>query len=206
MGDLMTDGRVEQWWLFTARLALRPWSEADAPGALEIYGDPQVARWLSPVLRPVADEPAMRRLLRAWRPAGPALEPVGHWAVVRAADGVLLGGLAIRDLATVDGDLEIAWQLARHAWGQGYAAEAGHALTVWALEHSGVDELFALVRPANTRGHATARRIGMEWVGETEKYHRLRLQVYRARLADLVRPTVVEGVAARALARLEQAS
>jgi hypothetical protein len=29
------------------------------------------------------------------------------------------------------------------------------------------------------------RRIGMEWVGETEKYHRLRLQQYRLRPSDL---------------------
>lgn len=50
---------------------------------------------------------------------------------------------------------------------------------------SGLDELFAVVRPKNTRGAATAKRIGMEWVGETEKYHDLRLQVYRVRAGDL---------------------
>jgi len=32
---------------------------------------------------------------------------------------------------------------------------------------------------------ATVRRIGMEWVGETEKYHDLRLQQFRLRSADL---------------------
>jgi hypothetical protein len=29
------------------------------------------------------------------------------------------------------------------------------------------------------------RRIGMQWVGETEKYHDLRLQQYRLRPGDL---------------------
>jgi hypothetical protein len=33
--------------------------------------------------------------------------------------------------------------------------------------------------------NATARRIGMEWVDETEKYYGLRLQVFRIRPADL---------------------
>ena len=42
-----------------------------------------------------------------------------------------------------------------------------------------------MVRPANTRAVATVRRIGMEWVGETEKYHDLRLQQFRLRSADL---------------------
>jgi hypothetical protein len=32
------------------------------------------------------------------------------------------------------------------------------------------------------------RRLGMEWVGETDKYHSLRLQVYRLRPADLAPP------------------
>jgi hypothetical protein len=32
---------------------------------------------------------------------------------------------------------------------------------------------------------AVVRRIGMEWIGETEKYHDLRLQVYRLRPGDL---------------------
>jgi RimJ/RimL family protein N-acetyltransferase len=85
-------------------------------------------------------------------------------------------------------DLEIGWQLAPDSWGQGYATEAGHALAHWALETPGVDEVFAVVRTANTRGAATAGRIGMEWVGETEKYYDLRLQVYRLRAADLDRP------------------
>jgi hypothetical protein len=29
------------------------------------------------------------------------------------------------------------------------------------------------------------RRLGMQWVGETDKYHGLRLQVYRLRPDDL---------------------
>ena len=38
----------------------------------------------------------------------------------------------------------------------------------------------------NARAEATARRIGMEWVGETDKYHNLYLQAYRLRPADLL--------------------
>ena len=30
-----------------------------------------------------------------------------------------------------------------------------------------------------------ARRLGMQWVGETDKYYDLRLQVYRLRPTDL---------------------
>ena len=45
--------------------------------------------------------------------------------------------------------------------------------------------MFAVVRPRNERGVATARRVGMEWVGETDKYYDLTLQVFRLRKGDL---------------------
>jgi hypothetical protein len=48
--------------------------------------------------------------------------------------------------------------------------------------------VFAVVRPGNKRGVATARRVGMEWVGETDKYYGLTLQVYRLIAADLDYP------------------
>lgn len=193
--------------LITSRLVLRPWADTDAQDALAIYGDPLVARWLRPVFPRITDERSMHAVLRGWHQrSDEGIDPVGHWAVERQGDGALVGGLSIRELETVDGDLEIGWQLARAAWGHGYAAEAGRELALWGLGHSGVDELLALVRPRNHRGRATARRIGMEWVGETEKHHGLRLRVYRVRYADLVRPVEVAGEALSSLMELERAS
>ena len=46
--------------------------------------------------------------------------------------------------------------------------------------------MFALARPANERAEAAARRLGMTWVGETDKYYDLRLNVYRLRHSDLI--------------------
>ncbi len=69
-------------------------------------------------------------------------------------------------------------------WGQGYATETTYALAQWAFRHE-IDEIFAVVRPDNTRAAATVRRNGMEWVGETSKYFGMTMQVYRLRPADL---------------------
>lgn len=55
----------------------------------------------------------------------------------------------------------------------------------WAFTSGSADELYAVARPKNTRAIATAGRLGMEWVGETDKYYDLTLQVYRVRAADL---------------------
>ncbi|MBV2366447.1 GNAT family N-acetyltransferase [Streptomonospora nanhaiensis] len=167
--------------LRTERLTIRDWSTDDAEAALGIYGAQEVARWLTPEMRVVTDVEAMRSVLAAWVEAQPNLvPPAGRWAVVRESDGALIGGLSLRLLPPFEEDFELNWQLDPRAWGHGYATEAGRALVGWAFEQ-GVEELFAVARPKNARAIATARRLGMEWVGETEKYYNTRLQVFRIR-------------------------
>lgn len=171
--------------LRTERLLIRDWSLDDAEAAYAIYGSAEVARWLTPEMRAVADVTAMRSVLEAWVEAQPNLvPPAGRWAVVRRADGAVIGGLSLRLLPPFEEDFELNWQLRPDVWGSGYAAEASRTLIRWAFEQ-GLEELFAVARPGNKRAIATARRIGMEWVGETDKYYDLRLQVFRCRPSDL---------------------
>lgn len=167
----------------TSRLVLRPWSPEDAPAAVQVYGDESVTRWLSPAMSRVTAADDMSSVLAGWI-ASPPPSPAGRWAITAADSGALLGGISVLPLPPERSDLEIGWQLDPAAWGQGYAAEAGHAVAHHAFEH-GVEELFAVVRPRNERGARTAASIGMEWVGETEKYYDLRLQVYRLRKGEL---------------------
>src|SRR6516225_10673477 len=173
--------------LMTERLVLRPWRVDDAPAALRAYGDDDVARWLAPAMDRVRDEAAMRVVLQQWvAEDARMLTPAGRWAVELRGDGQLVGGATLLPLPP-DDEFEIGWQLRPDAWGHGYATETGIAMARWAFTQ-GIDQVIALVRPANTRATATARRIGMEWVGETEKYHNLRLQEYRLTPADLATP------------------
>ncbi|HUB41255.1 MAG TPA: GNAT family N-acetyltransferase [Streptosporangiaceae bacterium] len=170
--------------LAAERLVLRGWEAGDAPAALGAYGDEQVARWLSPPLDRVPDTDAMRVLLERWIAEDEGLlVPAGRWAIERREDGQVVGGASLLPLAP-DEEFEIGWAVHPQAWGHGYATESGLALARWAFGQ-GIEQVIALVRPANTRAAAVVRRIGMEWVGETEKYHGLRLQEYRLRPADL---------------------
>ncbi|MFI1399222.1 GNAT family N-acetyltransferase [Streptomyces sp. NPDC020681] len=172
-------GRLE-----TERLILRPWRVEDAEEALGIFSAADVARWLSPAMDRVADVNAMRLVLQQWiGESGRLLTPAGRWAIERRDDHRLVGGGILLPLPPRGEDLEMGWQLHPDVWGQGYASEAGRAIARWAFDQ-GFDEVVAVVRPANDRAAATARRIGMEWVGETEKYYDLRLQVFRLRPGD----------------------
>jgi RimJ/RimL family protein N-acetyltransferase len=170
--------------LTTHRLVLRPWTIDDAAAALEVYRAGEVARWLVPVMDRVGDESAMRLVLQQWVAEDARLAaPAGRWAIERSDDGSLVGGATLLPLAP-DDEFEVGWQLRPDAWGNGYATESGRALARWAFAQE-IEQVIAVVRPANTRAAATVRRIGMQWVGETEKYHDLRLQVFRLRPADL---------------------
>lgn len=172
--------------LITERLIVREWTIEDADAALAVYGTGEVTRWLTPAMDRVTDPAAMRSVLHAWIEAQPNMpEPRGRWAVQRRDDGEVIGGLGIRLLPPYEEDLELSWQLRPDAWGHGYAVEASRALIRWAFTQE-IDELFAVSRPGNTRAIATARRLGMEWVGETSKYYGLQLQVFRIRPSDLV--------------------
>jgi RimJ/RimL family protein N-acetyltransferase len=168
--------------LVTERLVLRPWTVDDAGAALGAYGSAEVTRWLAPAMDLVPDPDAMRLILQQWVAEDARMTPpAGRWAVER--DGEVIGGAILLPLPP-DDEFEMGWHLDPKAWGHGYATEAGLALARWAFEQ-GIEQVIALVRPANRRAVATVQRIGMDWVGETEKYYDLRLQEYRLRPGDL---------------------
>jgi RimJ/RimL family protein N-acetyltransferase len=141
-------------------------------------------------MRKVDDLSTMEAIIADWA-VEPLPAPAGRWAMELAETGELVGSTVLLPLPPGGEDLQIGWQLAPKHWGQGLAAEAGHAVAHFAFE-SGVEELFAVARPRNERGAGTARSIGMEWVGESEKYFDLRLHVYRLRKGELDVPRLPE--------------
>ncbi|MFG2072438.1 GNAT family N-acetyltransferase [Nonomuraea maritima] len=174
----------------TARLQLAPWTVSDVEAALGIFGDEEVARWLAPAMSRVPDAAAMQQLVSRWVADGAAVKPpLGRWKVTDRATGHTVGAVSLLPLPPDDIDSEISVQIARDRWGNGYAGEAGHAIAHYAFT-SGIDEVFAVSRPANRRAAAAARRMGMDWVGQTAKYYGTRLDVFRLRRYDLDVPAI----------------
>lgn len=181
------EGRV----VTTSRVVLRPWTRADAADALSVYGSPAVAHWLEPELSRVPDADVMADILQSWiAESSTALPPVGRWALTLASTPQrreVIGGAALLPFGPDGQDVQVALQLKPTWWGKGLATEAGHALANYAFAHRAA-EVFAVVRPRNRRAASVAERIGMEWVGETDKYYARELQVYRLLRADLDAP------------------
>jgi RimJ/RimL family protein N-acetyltransferase len=171
--------------LATDRLIARPWTldEADLVAARDIYSQPEVARWLD---APTASAEIRTRIER-W--STPTSDPTyGVWAVEeRVNPGTPIGSVLLRPLPPAYEDVEVAWHLHPARWGQGFATEIGRAAAERAFQ-TGIEEVFAVVRPGNRRSTAVARRLGMDYVGATEKFYGLRMELYRLRPGDLASP------------------
>ena len=63
----------------TGRMRLRPWTEADAEPALEVFGSDEVARWLAPAM---TSGPGRRR--RCGTCSGAGRRSTGHRTADRA--------------------------------------------------------------------------------------------------------------------------
>jgi RimJ/RimL family protein N-acetyltransferase len=148
--------------LETDRLLLRPWRVSEAPIQREMWAerDPRV--------------PPHRRIDAEGRPAVTDFEEA-----IRSATGSSLGLLAIepKDVSAAVGycglvdsgrglqEPELAFELLRRSWGQGYATEASWAVLAWATT-AGYQRLWATVWDWNTASLRVLAKVGF---AETER-------------------------------------
>ena len=90
----------------------------------------------------------------------------GHcfWPVERLADNALIGycGLNPAPAGTpLEGQVEIGWRFARHAWGHGYATEAAAACLDWGFASLSLYSIAAMTVPANLRSQRVMKRLAM---------------------------------------------
>lgn len=143
--------------LETQRLILRGWQRRDLEPHAEMSADPEVMRF-------IGDGRVLDRG-QSWREVAMhighwALRGYGQWALERKEDGASLGRAGLWNPPGWPG-LEVGWKLARDAWGQGYATEAGEAAIEWAWATLDSDRLISLIQPGNERSIRVAERLGM---------------------------------------------
>ncbi len=152
--------------LETARLTLRPWTEADAPALFRWASDPEVgprAGW-----EPHASVEESARVIRDVLavPESYAIVVRGHGDAPVGAVGLKFG--AASELARGSREAELGYWLARPLWGLGYMPEAGRAL----LEHAFGDLRLEAVWAGHYEGNAQSRRV-MEKLRQLEQGVRL---------------------------------
>jgi ribosomal-protein-alanine N-acetyltransferase len=151
--------------LETGRLLLRPLRIADAVVQRELWTerDPRV--------------PPHRRIDADGHPTVMELEELigtnepsssGLLAVQRKADHDVIGYCGLIDSERGSaGEPELAFELLRRVWRQGYATEASMAVLDWARS-SGYERLWATVWEWNTASRRVLAKVGFTETGRTE--------------------------------------
>lgn len=175
----------------TARLYARMWrAEADAPGALAMYGDPDMVRHIGGKL--VANLDEQREMLakvlernQRWN------DRFGSWPLFDKLTHELVGCAILKPppVSGTDGkefseDVEIGWHVVKHRWGQGLATETGRALLIHGFDVLQVPVLHAVVESPNQRSLAVARRIGMRHTGTTLRYYDQELEHFELEASE----------------------
>jgi len=167
----------------TERLQLRRPSPDDRALYHAHFTHPAIERWLRPPPLAAFSAGALDELVAGdcahWSDHG-----FGPWVAIERKSGAFAGrgGLhwtVVEEKAMV----ELAWSIEPQLHGSGYATEMADAAVEWAGE-MGIEELVALVLPANTASRRVAEKVGCEPAGEVEHAglpHLLfRLRVYSA--------------------------
>ena len=137
---------------------MRGWRESDLVPWAAMNADPEVRRYLGPLL---TFEQASAWVLSFQDDLD--RYGFGFWALEICASGEFIG---FTGLQTVDEEMpftgvELGWRLARPAWGHGYATEAALAAAGYGFAVMGLPEIFAVTTAGNLRSQAVMRRIGM---------------------------------------------
>ena len=143
--------------LETERLRLRPLGRSDIDDYAALNADPEVLRYLGGGPEPWDRGRSWRHLaflIGHWQLGG-----AGMWAVEHKETGAFLGVIGISEPEGWPG-CELAWTLARHWWGQGYATEAARAALDYAFTVLQKDRIISLIHPDNRASIRVAERLG----------------------------------------------
>jgi RimJ/RimL family protein N-acetyltransferase len=145
--------------ILTSRLRLRRWRESDRRPFADLNADPEVmVHFPSPLTREQSDD-LVEKL-----EAGFERDGFGLWALEVTETGEFVGfvGLSAPTFeAHFTPAVEIGWRLARRAWGNGYATEAGLAALDFGFERAGLGEIVSFTTLGNARSRAVMERLGM---------------------------------------------
>lgn len=145
--------------LRTARLVLRPWKPSDLEPFACLNADHEVMEYLPGLLEREDSDALADRISAVIESEG-----WGWWAVELASTGAFIGftGLSRTTFdASFTPAVEVAWRLARPAWGHGYATEGARAAVRFGFDVLGLPEIVSFTVAGNRRSRAVMERLGM---------------------------------------------
>ena len=165
--------------LETERLRLRAFQPDDAESYhAAVYSDADVTRYLpGGVPRPIERTYQVIDAFReSWQKNG-----IGGLAVVLKDTGQLIGhcGLIPIGVSSIPyPEVEVFYAIGKAWWGQGYVTEAARAVIEDGFGRAGLTRIVAVAVPENTASRRVMEKLGMIYVGLTDRYYNAELAYY----------------------------
>ena len=169
----------------TTRLRIRSFEPADATAMLEVFGDPEVRKFLPPFPDPTIESmgKSVARRMAMERDHGHGL-----WAVEVRETGELIGDSGLMLVEGTGPEVEIAYHYKRSAWNHGFGTEAAIACLAHGFGPVGLERVIAICFPENVGSWRVMEKAGMRYEGTADYYGLIGLKKYAAERDTWVRP------------------
>lgn len=167
----MEDGESE-FFLKSARLGFREWSEGDIELAWAIWGDDQVSKFVG---GPFTREQIRERLVREI--SNQKTHGIQYWPFFLLGGGAHAGCCGLKPYKPESRVYETGFYVRREFWGKGYALEAARAVIGYAFGHLRAAGIFAGHNPANDASCILLSKLGFKYTHDefyqpTGLYHK----------------------------------
>lgn len=150
--------------IVTKRLILRGYEEDDLDAFTDMYGNPDVMRYIGSGQTSNRSESwrLMAVMLGHWH-----LRGYGSWAVEERTSGAMIGRVGCWHPEGWPG-FEIGWMIRREFWGKGFATEASSVAMEFAFEELEQPHVISIIQPENAASRRVAEKLGEKLEGTAE--------------------------------------
>lgn len=150
-----------EYFLKSARLGFRHWTEADLPLAEALWGDPEVSRLIGGPFTPEMIQSRLQKEIAQMQMTG-----LQYWPIFLLEGNEHVGCTGLRPYRRQERIYELGFHLRPALWGQGLAGEAARAVIAHAFGTLGAQALFAGHHPSNNASRRLLLKLGFVLTGE----------------------------------------
>lgn len=151
---------MREFFLNTERLGFSVWNEKDIDDALELWGNPEVTKFITADGK-MSEELVHLRLKKEIETY--KNNKIQYWPISLAEKDEIVGCCGLRTYDNKNSTLEIGIHLKRRYWGKGLAKEACSAVIGYAFETLKVNALFAGHNPKNIASAQLLKKLGFTY-------------------------------------------
>lgn len=153
--------------IFTSRLYLRDFQEADWQDVHAYSVDPEVLRYIQAT---IPSEEETHEVIRSWINGKADQPPHYDFAVISQSEKCLIGWCCIQISIGKLQEGELMYVFNRKYWGQGYATEAARAVLEFGFLELKLHRIWATCRPMNVGSRHVLEKLGMRQEGHLRQH------------------------------------